>query len=91
MPNIPTSEQECQQDALERLNNWLNTLEGRVCGLLNGNNPESMRPVEREQAANRHLLVILRMLQDRQHYAQANPSSSEQAFLDALFGGPEEE
>ncbi len=85
MSNSSTNEQEYQQDALKRLNNWLNVLEGRVCTLLSGNDPESMKPGEREQAVSRHLMLMLRLLQLRQKYAQANASASDQAWLDALL------
>ena len=49
-----------------------------------------MKPIEREQAASRHLTLTLRLLQLRQQYAQANPSAGEQALLDALFKGMDE-
>ena len=91
MFNTPTDEQDCQQDALRRLNGWLNALEGRITVLLGTNNFESMKPIEREQAASRHLMLTLRILQLRQQYAQASPSAGEQALLDALFHGMDED
>jgi hypothetical protein len=91
MPKNPLHEQECQQDALERLNNWLNVLEARICILLEANDLAAMKPSEREQAANRHLALLLRLLQLRQRCAQAAPSPGEQALLEALFGGIDEE
>ncbi len=87
----PLDEQECQQDALARLNNWLNVLEGRVCALLEANDLAAMRPGEREQAANRHLALLLRLLQLRQKYAQGVPTPGEQALLEALFRSVDEE
>ena len=87
MFNPPTDEQECQQDAFRRLNSWLIALEGRIDALLSANDFESMKPAEREQAANRHLMLTLRILQLRQRYAEAKPSAGEQALLDALFKG----
>lgn len=85
MSSTPTNEQDCQQDALRRLNGWLNLLEGHISALLGTNDFESMKLAEREQAASRHLMLILRLLQLRQQYAQASPSAGEQALLDALF------
>lgn len=87
MSNIPTNEQECQQDALQRVHNWLIVLEERICSLLHANDPESMKPGEREQAISRHLLLIVRLLQLRQQYAQASPSAGEQALLNAILHG----
>ena len=91
MPKIPLNEQECQQDALERLNNWLNVLEGRVCALLGTNDLEAMKSGEREQAANRHLALLLRLLQLRQQYAEVAPTPGEQALLDAILRGLDED
>lgn len=91
MSNIHTNEQDCQQDALRRLNGWLNVLEERISELLGTNDFESMKLAEREQAASRHLMLTLRLLQLRQQYAQASPSAGEQALLDALFRGMDED
>ena len=91
MSNTPTNEQDCQQDALRRLNGWLNVLEGRISALLSTNDFELMKLSEREQAANRHLMLTLRLLQLRQQYAEASPSAGEQALLDALFHGMDED
>ena len=85
MFGTPTDEQDCQQDALRRLNSWLNILEGRIDALLSTNDFELMKLAEREQAASRHLMLTLRILQLRQQYAEARPSAGEQALLDALF------
>jgi hypothetical protein len=83
-------ELECQHDAMQRLQNWLNVMEGRVCALLSNNDPGSMKAHEREMAASRHLVLMLRLLQLRQQYAEAKPSAGEQALLDALLHGLEE-
>lgn len=78
-------------DALQCRHNWLNVLEGRVCALLDANNLEGMKPVEREQAASCHLMFMLRLLHLRQKYAQAALSCVEQALLEALLRESEEE
>lgn len=83
-------EQECREDTTRRLNAWLTVLEERIIALLQGNDLEKMKPGEREQAASRHLAMLLRLLQLRQKFAQPEPSPGEQAFLDALFKSVEE-
>jgi len=87
MTIIPMNEQECQQDTLQRVHSWLGVLEGRIVELLEATEPSLLKPNERETAASRHLLLVLRLLQFRQHYAEASPSAGEQALLDALLGG----
>ena len=89
MSYVPMDEQECQQDTVQRLQTWLNVLEERIVTLLHDNDPEAMKPAEREQAVSRHLMMMLRLLQLRQKYAQANPSAAEQALLDAILQGME--
>jgi hypothetical protein len=91
MFDTPIDEQDCQQDTLRRLNGWLNALEGRIDALLSTNDFDPMTQVEREQAASRHLMITLRILQLRQQYAQASPSAGEQALLDALFHEKDED
>jgi len=74
-----------EQDVAQRLNTWITVLEERIVALLHGNDPETLKPAEREQAASRHLAMLLRLLQLRQKFAQPEPSPGEQALLDALF------
>ena len=83
-------EQECQQDTVQRLQTWLNMLEERVVALLNDNDPESMKPAEREQAASRHLTMMLRLLQLRQQYAQPDSSGAEEALMDWILHGSDQ-
>ncbi len=85
MSPMPIDEQECQQDALRRVNSLLGILEERITALLRESDPQEMKPAEREQAASRHLALLLRLLQARQRFAQAAPSPGEQALLDALL------
>jgi hypothetical protein len=91
MASFPMDEKECQEDALRRIHSWLCMLEGRIIALLNENKPQDLKPGEREQAASRHLMLMLRLLQLRRQYAEATPSPGEQALLDALFQGMDEE
>lgn len=74
-----------EQDAAQRLNSWITVLEERIVALLQGTAPETLKPVEREQAASRHLAMLVRLLQLRQKFAQPEPSPGEQALLDALW------
>ncbi len=87
---VPTNEQECQQDTLQRVHTWLGVLERRIVELLEATEPALLKPGEREAAASRHLLLVLRLLQFRQQYAEASPSAGEQALLDALLGEMDE-
>jgi hypothetical protein len=87
---VPMNEQECQQDTLQRVHTWLGVLERRIAALLEATEPALLKPVEREAATSRHLLLVLRLLQFRQQYAEASPSAGEQALLDALWGETDE-
>jgi hypothetical protein len=95
MSHLPQQidEQECQQDTLRRVNTWLNTLEKRIAALLQDNDPQALKPGEREQAISRHLAMLLRLLQYRQKLTrpdQSAPSPAEQALLDALLHNSED-
>ena len=90
MNTIPMNGQECQQDTLQRLHNWLGVLEKRITDLLAATEPALLKPGEREQAASRHLLLLLRLLQIRQQHADFGPSATDQALLDAILGGGNE-
>lgn len=87
----PVDEQECQQDTVRRLNMWLNALEERVIQLLQSCDPQEMKPAEREMAVSRHLALMLRFLQLRQKCAMTTASPGEQALLDAILKGLEED
>ena len=87
MNTTPTNEQECQQDTLQRLHNWLGVLEKRIIELLEATEPALLKPGEREQAASRHLLLVLRLLQFRQQHTEISSPANDQALLDAILGG----
>ena len=89
--NTPLNEQECRDDVLRRIHKWLIALEERIVLLMQVNDIEAMKPGECEQAISRHLALLLRLLQLRQQYAEAVPSAGEQALLDALMRGMDEE
>ncbi len=87
MSEIPMDEKECQQDVLQRTHKWLDALEQRVILLMNANDLTEMKPGECEQAISRHLMLMLRLLQLRQQHAQAAATPGEQALLDAILRG----
>ena len=80
-------EQEWQQDALRRVDSWLNTLEQRITALLQANDPQALKPGECEQAVSRHLAMALRLLQWRQKLTQGGSAPGEQDMLHALLQG----
>lgn len=86
-PRIPMNGEECQQDMLRRIHKWLIALEERIVMLLQANDLEAMKPGECEQAVSRHLMMLLRLMQLRQQYAEASTANSEQALFDALLRG----
>ena len=90
IPDPPANEQDCQQDTMRRINYWLCVLEERIQTLLQQNDPETMKPGEREQAVSRHLMLTMRLLSLRQQYIKANTAADEQAMLDALMHGLQE-
>lgn len=85
MESNPKQEQEFRQDALECLNNLLNVLQERIFALLAKNDPGSMKPAEREQAASRYLMLMPRLLQLRQQYAQATSTERAQAEYEEIL------
>ena len=89
--NTPANEQDCQQDTMRRINYWLRVLEERIQTLLRHNDPETMKPGEREQAVSRHLMLTMRLLSLRQQYTKAQAAAQEQSLMDALMHGLEEE
>ncbi len=91
MSQMPMDEKECQHDVLQRTHKWLDALEQRVILLMNANDLTELKPGEREQAITRHLMLMLRLLQLRQQHAHAATTPGEQALLDALLRGWDDE
>ena len=84
---IPMNAEECRQDIMRRVHKWLIALEERIVMLLQANNLEAMKPGECEQAVSRHLMMLVRLMQLRQQYAEARPAANEQSLFDALLRG----
>ncbi len=91
MTEIPMNEQECQQDMLRRMHKWLDMLEERIVLLLHVHEPQELKASECEMAISRHLVLLLRLLHLRQQNATIAPSPGEQALLDALLRGIDED
>jgi hypothetical protein len=84
------TEIECQQDALCRIQRWLDLLECRLVEMLRASDPELLKPNEREQAISRNLVLVLRFLQLRQQQARPLSPGNEQALLEELLQNLEE-
>ena len=95
MQNMPTTsnlsshEQQYAQDAVQRIQNWLNLLQGRVEKLLTDNDVTKMKAAEREMAANRCLLLMIRLLKAREEYAKGCEGDEFEEVLRALWRGEE--
>jgi hypothetical protein len=89
LTNTSQSKEEYQEDALRRINQWLNVLEERITELLSDNDPKSMKPGEREQAADRHFTLILQLLKLRQEYAESDDSELRILRRLVIFGEDE--
>ena len=85
MLNSPTNSH--TKDALERLYNWVDVLERRFYALLDMNDPDLMTPAQREQAANRYLMILGHFLQLRQEYAVLRQDEDNPAIIAAIIRG----
>lgn len=90
-PHLSSHEQQYAQDALQRIQSWLNLLQGRVEQLLTDNEVTQMKAAEREVAANRCLLLMTRLLKARQEYAKGCKGDEFEEMLRALWQGDGEE
>ena len=81
--NLPASEQECQQDVLQRIHGWLDMLEQRITALAQAHNVEALKAGECEQAIDRHITLMVRLFQVRQQYAKGAREEDAQHILDA--------
>jgi hypothetical protein len=85
MSEIPSDEQECRRDMLQRLQKLLNMLEGRIDVLHEASEKQNMRPSECEQAIDRHIALELRILQMRQQFVQDDHELDRAHFLEEMF------
>jgi hypothetical protein len=90
-PNLPVSEQECQQDVLQRIHGWLDMLEQRIAALALVHNVEALKAGECEQAIDRHITLMVRLFQVRQQYAKGAREEDAQHILGAPLQPDEED
>lgn len=79
--NLPVSEQECQQDVLQRIHGWLDMLEHRITALAQAHNVEALKAGECEQAIDRHITLMVRLFQVRHQYAKGAREEDAQHIL----------
>ncbi len=87
---LPASEQECQQDVLQRIHGWLDMLEQRTAALAQAHNVEALKAGECEQAIDRHITLMVRLFQVRQQYAKGAREEDAQHILDVPLQPNEE-
>jgi hypothetical protein len=92
MSEIPLKEQECRQDMLHRLQKLLDMLDGRI-DILHDTRSEkqNMRPSECEQAIDRHIALMLRILQMRQQFVHDEHEIDRAHLLQEMFAEEGEE
>lgn len=78
------------QDALKRINSWLEKLEGRAQKLLEAYEPEELEPAQAAAMANKYIMLIARLLELRQQFT-TEKSTMEERLLSLIFGKAGEE
>jgi hypothetical protein len=73
------------QDALRRINLWLDQLEEKAKSLLNIFQPDELEPMQAAQMASKYITLIARLLELRQQFTTEN-SSMEDRLLSLIFG-----
>ena len=89
--NLPASEQECQQDVLRRIHDWLDMLERRIKELAQTHSVEDLKAGECEQAIDRHITLMVRLFQVRQQYAKGVREDDKQHAIDTILEPDNEE
>jgi hypothetical protein len=80
-----SEEQECRRDLLSHLQKLLNMLDGRIDALHEASEKQNMRPGECEQAIDRHIVLVLRMLQMRQQFVHDDRGPDRVRLLEEMF------
>lgn len=78
------------QDALKRINSWLDRLEDQARRLLEAFQPEDLEPAQAAAMANKYIMLIVRLLELRQQFT-TEKSSMEERLLSLIFGKAGEE
>lgn len=73
------------QDALRRINEWLDRLEGQARRLLETFQPEALEPAQAANVASKYITLIARLLELRQQFTNET-SGEEERLLRIIFG-----
>src|SRR5215469_195980 len=77
--------QHTDQDALIRINTWLDRLEDQARKLLEAFQPEDLEPMQAANVAGKYITLIARLLELRQQFT-TETSSDEERLLSIIFG-----
>jgi hypothetical protein len=77
--------QDTDQDALTRINTWLDKLEEQAKKLIEAFSPEDLEPVQMANVAGKYITLIARLLELRQQFT-TEKSSDEERLLRIIFG-----
>jgi len=91
---MDSQENHLDQDALRRINTWLDRLEDQAKRLLESFLPEELEPMQAANMAGKYITLIARLLELRQQFT-TETSSAEERLLQIIFGdssrlGPKE-
>jgi hypothetical protein len=73
------------EDALRRINTWLDRLEDQARQLLEAFQPEELEPVQAANLAGKYITLIARLLELRQQFT-TETSGEEERLLRIIFG-----
>lgn len=77
--------QTTDQNALQRINLWLDRLEDQARRLLEAFQPDELGPAQAATMAGRYITIIARLLELRQQFT-TEVSSDEERLLSIIFG-----
>lgn len=77
------------QDALRRIDTWLDRLEDQARRLLEAFQPEELEPAQAANMAGKYITLIARLLELRQQFTTES-SSEEERLLRIIFGDMQE-
>lgn len=81
----PSPQATTDEDALRRLNTWLDRLEKQARHLLEAFQPEELEPVQAANMAGKYITLIARLLELRQQFS-TETSGEEERLLRIIFG-----
>lgn len=79
------TEKSTDQDALRRINEWLDRLEDQARRLLETFQPEELEPAQAAAVAGKYITLIARLLELRQQFS-TEASGEEERLLRIIFG-----